>query len=564
MKEIKHLYTEDGARLNGEEYNIYPRPQLRRDSFFSLNGKWLLTYGKGEKININVPYPPESILSGVFKNMGKDPTLVYTRTFTLPKGFKKDRVILNFGAVDQICRVYVNGAYVGKNVGGYNHFSFDITSFLAEENTLTVKVSDCLSNKLLPYGKQRYKRGGMWYTPISGIWQSVWLESVPEEYVKSLRIETNENRAKIYFTGISSGELTLSTPKGKQKFQIEHGICSITVDSPRLWSPKDPYLYDFTVKAGQDRVESYLAFRTLEIKTIDTLPRLCLNGEPFFFHGVLDQGYFSDGIYTPANPRQYREDILKMKELGFNTLRKHIKVEPDWFYYECDRLGMIVFQDFVNNGSYSFLRDTAFPTVLPKKFPESLMGRSKQQKDLFTDSMQKTVKQLFNHPCVCYWTIFNEGWGQFDSDKMYELLRELDKTRFIDSTSGWFKKKLSDIESLHIYFKPVKIKESDKPIVLSEFGGYSYRVEGHIANERKNYGYKLYKTREELMEGIRTLYLEQIVPNIKKGLCGSILTQLSDVEDETNGIYTYDRRICKVDKAVMLEIAEQLAATNPK
>ena len=301
-----------------------------------------------------------------------------------------------------------------------------------------------------------------------------------------------------------------------------------------------------------------MAFRTLEVRTIGKYPRLCLNGEPYFFHGVLDQGYFSDGIYTPATPELYKNDILKMKELGFNTLRKHIKVEPDIFYYECDRLGMIVFQDFVNNGSYSFLRDTAIPTVLTKKFPEKLMLRTKKQKDGFIDGMRKTLRQLYNHPCVCYWTIFNEGWGQFDSDKMYEFLKETDESRFVDSTSGWFKKEKSDVESLHIYFKPVTLAQSDKPIVLSEFGGYSYKVENHVANEKKTYGYKLYNDKEEFQRGLYKLYMEQIVPNIKNGLCGAIYTQLSDVEDETNGLLTYDRRECKVEKKTMLEIAEKL------
>ena len=558
MKQINHLYTKRGKELTGAEYDSYPRPQLKRDSFLSLNGKWTLVLNDGQRLPINVPYPPESLLSGVFRDMGKDPHYTYTRSFTLPKGFKKDKVIINFGAVDQICKVYINDCYVGKNVGGYNHFSFDITKYLLEKNTITVRVWDRLSEKELPYGKQRYRRGGMWYTPISGIWQSVWLESVPCEYVKSLYIKATEKQAKIYFIGVDKGTLTLNTPDGDRTLSVDHGMCEIHLENPRLWSPEDPYLYYFTAKFGEDEISSYLAFRGLEVKRVGAFPRLCLNGKPYFFHGVLDQGYFSDGIYTPASPEEYSNDILKMKELGFNTLRKHIKIEPDIFYYECDRLGMIVFQDFVNNGSYSFLRDTALPTVLSKKFPESLMLRTKRQKDAFIEGVRKTLKQLFNHPCICYWTIFNEGWGQFDSDKMYDFVRETDPTRFIDSTSGWFKKEKSDVESLHVYFKPVKLEFSTKPIMLSEFGGYSYKVEGHCANEEKTYGYKLYKDRDEFQKGLVSLYKEQIIPAIKQGLCGAIYTQLSDVEDETNGLLTYDRQECKVDKAVMLKIAENL------
>ena len=558
MKEIKHLYTLRGEGLTGEEYNSYPRPQLKRNSFFSLNGKWTLITHDGQKAEITVPYPPESILSGVFKDMGKDPHYTYTRSFTLPKDFVKDRVIINFGAVDQICKVYINGNYVGKNVGGYNHFSFDITKYLLENNTVSVSVWDKLSEKEQPYGKQRYRRGGMWYTPISGIWQSVWLESVPNEYVKDLYIKTTDSHAKIIFTGVENGKITVKAPTGDMVVEVEHGICELDMENPRTWSPEDPYLYYFTAKFGEDEISSYLAFRSLEIKKVGDFPRLCLNGKPYFFHGVLDQGYFSDGIYTPASPEEYRDDILRMKELGFNTLRKHIKVEPDIFYYECDRLGMVVFQDFVNNGSYSFLRDTAVPTVLTKKFPEKLMMRTKRQKIAFIEGAKKTIRQLFSHPCVCYWTIFNEGWGQFDSDKMFDFVSEADHSRFIDSTSGWFKKKKSDVESLHVYFKPVKLSFSEKPIVLSEFGGYSYKVDNHCANEHKTYGYKLYKDRNEFQKGLVRLYEEEIIPAVDRGLCGSIYTQLSDVEDETNGLLTYGRRVCKVDREVMLKIAEKL------
>ena len=557
--EIKHLFTKQGEAFTGKEYDeYYPRPMLKRDSFFSLNGKWHLKYGDGQEIFINVPFAPESILSGVFKSFNKDVHLTYTKKFTLPKGFLKDRVIINFGAVDQICVVYLNGHKVGKNVGGYNSFSFDITDFLESENTLVVEVWDNLSNKALPYGKQDYKRGGMWYTPVSGIWQSVWLESVPKKYVKSIKVVTSLSGAKIYFTGIDTGTLKLTTPSGADTYEIDHGICDIKLNNPSLWSPDSPYLYYYTVKAGEDTVSSYFALRELSIKEINGSPRICLNGEPIFFHGVLDQGYFSDGIFTPASPTMYDEDIKAMKSLGFNTLRKHIKVEPEQFYYACDKLGMIVFQDMVNNGSYSFLRDTALPTVITKKIPLAPMIRSKQEKAYFYDGMKKTVKQLFNHPCICYWTIFNEGWGQFESEKAYDVLYSLDNTRIIDTTSGWFRGHKSQVESLHIYFKKVKIKKRNKPVILSEFGGYSYKVENHCANTKKTYGYKLFDNAEEFEKQLVSLYEEQIIPSIEKGLCGAIYTQLSDVEDETNGLLTYDRKKVKVNAEAMLKIAEKL------
>ena len=558
MKQIKHLLTKYGENLSGKEYDLYPRPSLVRDSFFSLNGVWDFIAGDSFNSEIIVPYPPESILSRVNKVFPDGTSLVYKKHFTLQNGFIKDRVILNFGAVDGVCSVYLNDSLLGLHLGGYDSFSFDVTDVIRHENVLRVEVLDSLKGHIYPYGKQRFKRGGMWYTPISGIWQSVWLESVPREYIKGIKVITKENYVKIKFDGVAMGECYVETPNGTRLFPITNGTCKITIDNPVYWSPESPYLYYFTAKCGKDEVKSYFALRTLEIKEIDGISRLCLNGEPYFFNGVLDQGYFSDGIYTPASPKEYENDILAMKRLGFNTLRKHIKVEPQEFYYQCDRLGMVVFQDMVNNGKYSFLRDTALPTVLTKKLPACFMKRTQAQKDTFIFSMEKTVNQLYNHPSVCYYTIFNEGWGQFEPDRMYFLLKELDSSRFIDSTSGWFKGKVSDVESLHIYFKKVKLKKSDKPIVLSEFGGYSYKENGHVANEKNTYGYKFFKENDKLENALVSLYENEVIPNIEKGLCGAIYTQLSDVEDETNGFLTYDRKVLKVNEERIRTVMEKV------
>ena len=557
MNKITHLLTAYGENLTAKEYDIYPRPSLVRDSFFSLNGEWELRIND-KKYNIRVPYPPESILSGVGRITSDKDVLVYKKIFSLYDGFIRGRVILHFGAIDSISSVYLNGKPLGVHAGGYDHFSFDITDYISKENTLTVEVRDELGKAVAPYGKQKYKRGGMWYTPVSGIWQGVWLESVPNEYIKSLKIDTGCDFANIYFEGVDSGVVTVKTQAKDTLFPIENGVCRIKIDEPVLWSPENPYLYYFTAESGKDKISSYFALRLLEIKEIDGVKRLCLNGKPYFFNAVLDQGYFSDGIYTPASPKEYENDILAMKRLGFNTLRKHIKVEPDEFYYQCDKLGMIVFQDFVNNGKYSFLRDTALPTVITKRFPLWFNGRSRMQREAFVRSMESALKQLYNHPCICLWTIFNEGWGQFDSDKMYLKLKELDQSRFIDTTSGWFKGKLSDVESEHVYFKAVKLKKSNKPILLSEFGGYSYKIDGHCANYKKTYGYKKFSNGKDFENALISLYENEIIPNIKNGLCGAVYTQLSDVEDETNGLLTYDRKICKVSPEKMREIAKKL------
>ena len=562
--QILHLLTEAGEALQKDPaaipWNIYPRPQMKRDSFLCLNGEWEVSVNDEAHRPIRVPFCPESVLSGLGIPSSDSVALSYRKTFTLPEGFHKGRVILHFGAVDAFTVIFLNGHRIGCHTGGYDSFSLDITPYIQAENLLKVDCLDSLDH-VLPYGKQRADRGGMWYTPVSGIWQTVWLESVPETYIKSLRIDTTADTATITAEGVTEGTLTVTTPDGDLSFPLIEGKATVTIPSPRLWSPDDPYLYEFTVEAGEDKVQSYFALRTLEIKTVDGIPRLCLNGAPVFLHALLDQGYWSDGIYTPAAPECYEQDILAMKALGFNTLRKHIKVEPEQFYYDCDRLGMLVMQDMVNNGHYSFLRDTALPTIGLKKLNDKHLHRDKATRKAFFDGMESTVNQLRNHPCIIYWTIFNEGWGQFDSQTAYERLKALDSTRFIDTASGWFKGADSDVDSEHIYFKPVKLKYSERPMVLSEFGGYSYKPEGHVFNPVNTYGYRFFKEQADFENALVRLYEEEIVPAVAKGLCGAVYTQVSDVEDETNGLLSYDRKVCKVASAPMKRIAERLYAS---
>ena len=560
MKQEKtiHLYTPEGEGLCGMPWEVYPRPQMVRDSFFCLNGEWAFSEGGGAWETIRVPFAPESLLSGICRDMGEHPRLVYRKRFARPEGFSDGRVLLHFGAVDQVAEVTLNGVYLGRHEGGYEAFFFDVTDALADDNLLEVKVEDNLPDHVLPWGKQRRDRGGMWYTPVSGIWQTVWMERVPEAYVRSLTIKTNALGAVITADGVSDGTVTVTTPEGEKPFALVGGRAEVTLDAPRMWSPEDPYLYRFALVAGEDRVDSYFAIRTLDIREVGGVPRLCLNGKPYFFHGLLDQGYYSDGIYTPATPDGYEKDILAMKALGFNTLRKHIKVEPQQFYYDCDRYGMVVFQDMVNNGDYSFFRDTALPTVGLKRLSDKWLHRDKATREAFVCGMEATVKQLYNHPSICYWTIFNEGWGQFDSENVYHALRALDDSRFIDTASGWFSGAASDVDSEHVYFKPVKLKHADKPMVLSEFGGYSYKPEGHVFNPYKTYGYRFFKEQRAFEDALVSLYENEIIPAVKKGLCATVYTQVSDVEDETNGLLSYDRRVTKVDPARMQALAEKI------
>ena len=565
--ETVDLYTPSGERLAADHdripWDVYPRPQLRRESFLCLNGWWDLAYGDKFPTDydktIRVPYCPESLLSGVHEVPPANHAIWYRRTFSLPEGFRKDRVLLHIGAADQIADVYINRCRVGEqHSGGYDPITVDITDYLAEENTLEVLVLDVLDTAVLPYGKQKYQRGGMWYTPVSGIWQTVWLESVPAEYVRELSVVVDEQGATIHVEGVSDGSVTVTTPDGEMECDLQNGVARVDLPNPRLWCPEDPYLYEYTITTATDTVQSYFAIRTLDTRVVEGVPRLCLNGKPVFFHAVLDQGYWSDGLFTPPLPTCYAWDVEKMQALGFNTLRKHIKVEAEQFYYDCDRLGMLVWQDMVNNGEYSFWRDTALPTIGIKKRNDKKLHRNKHARLAFEEAMETTVKQLKNHPCIVGWTIFNEGWGQFDSQRMYERLKELDPTRFIDTASGWFKGADSDVISEHVYFKPYRFKVGDKPVFLSEFGGYSYKPEGHVFNEKQTYGYRLFSDQTAYMDAVEELYRKEIIPAVSRGLCGAVYTQLSDVEDETNGLYSYDRRVCKVDEARMRALAEEL------
>ena len=562
-KQLVHLLTEAGEALQKDPtaipWNTYPRPQMKRESFYCLNGEWEIHIGDADAPqSIRVPFCPESLLSGAGMPPSDLFTADYRRTFILPEGFNKGRVLLHFGAVDSRANIFLNGERIGFHEGGYEAFSFDVTDYLGDENLLEIECWDNLKYHVLPYGKQRKDRGGMWYTPVSGIWQTVWLESVPETYVQSLRIDITADTAIITAEGVTDGTVTVTTPDGDLSFPFENGKATLTIPSPRLWSPDDPYLYEFTLEAGEDKVQSYFALRTLEIQQVNGIPRLCLNGSPVFLHALLDQGYWSDGIYTPASPACYEQDILAMKSLGFNTLRKHIKVESEQFYYDCDRLGMLVMQDMVNNGHYSFLRDTALPTIGIKRLSDKRLHRDKATREAFYDGMEATVNQLRNHPCIIYWTVFNEGWGQFDGNAAYERLRALDDTRFIDTASGWFKVTDTDVDSEHIYFKPVKLKYGEKPMVLSEFGGYSYKPEGHVFNPVNTYGYRFFKEQADFENALIALYENEIIPAVAGGLCGAVYTQVSDVEDETNGLLSYDRRVCKVAIAPMKRIAEEI------
>ena len=561
----RSLLTVWGEHLDPEQpLPEYPRPQLRRDSYLNLNGRWEYAFSisgvapRSWAGTIVVPFSPESALSGVGRQLRPGEYLHYRRTFTLPEGFRRDRVILHFGAVDQSCRVMVNDHIVGEHTGGYWPFSIDVTDhLLGGANRVHVVVTDPSDTAPGARGKQSLAPRDIWYTAQSGIWQTVWLESVPQAHITSLQMTP----------GLDHVDMIVNTSHPGDSCRIEisdHGAPVATADAapgqpvrvdiadPRLWSPEDPHLYDVRVTFGEDVVDSYVGLRTFGTDIdADGLPRLLLNGRPYFHAGVLDQGYWSDGLYTAPADEAMVHDITTMKDLGFTMLRKHIKIEPLRWYYHCDRLGMLVWQDMVNGG-LPYRRLACDPPRLPWRLRDDhyrLFGRADApQRREWIEQMVQTVGLLGNSTSIAVWVPFNEGWGQFDAARAAATLRRIDPSREVDHASGWHDQGAGDVRSLHVYTRGFTVpRRGDDPrvLALTEYGGYSTHVSGHSAGEQ-DFGYRHYPTTGALTRAFTQLHEEQIVPAVAHGLGASVYTQLSDVEGETNGLLTYDRRVLKI------------------
>lgn len=597
----------------------YPRPQMVRlkpsGKYEILNGWWKYAIVDSRRVpeqwegNILVPFSPETTLSFVERQLKPQEYLWYEREIWISDIPEHQRALLHFGAVDQNCEVFLNGKRIGRHSGGYLPFSLEITERLNQgSNILRVCVQDVSETSFFAVGKQKLERGGMFYTAQSGIWQTVWLEWVPVNYIERLWITPLYDESmvdiRILLNGPASDRQTglCSTAKERialklyepdihqeshmdgaccfchaghqviRELQVEmetvqldavHRECHVRLQIPekKSWTPETPWLYGICITTAEDHVAAYTAMRCFTIeKDQNEIPRLCLNHTPYFMNGVLDQGYWPESLMTPPSDEAMIADIVKMKQMGFRMLRKHCKIEPDRWYYHCDRLGMLVWQDMVNGGAeYNMMKLCYLPTLLPTLFGNrkdrgfrayKRTGRaSRKGRRIWKRETAETVNLLYNHPSIAAWVLFNEGWGQFKSGDAYQKVKAQDATRFVDPASGWFDQREGDMRSVHNYFRKLKVEKGSRPYVLSEYGGYAYRKKGHLWTERL-YGYGVYQTEEKLQTAYKKLQ-EQIQNLVEDGLCAAVYTQVSDIEEEVNGILTYDRAIWKLPPETM-------------
>ena len=560
--------------MNKQPLSEYPRPQFKRDSYICLNGYWEYAIRTIESIpdvfdgQILVPYSPETEKSGVNKIITPKDYLFYRLRYKIPQDFIKDKIILHFGAVDQIAELFINGKFVMKHVGGFLPFSCDIKPYL-EDNKLEIilRVQDTTNSSYHSSGKQSLNPGGIWYKPQSGIYMPVWMESVKLGYIEKIKItpDIDKNIVKLQFI---SDEKTAKVELNGEIYDVkanEENI--INIMWVKLWTPENPYLYNFKIYNNVDKVESYFAMRKISlIKNKKGQFVIALNNQEYFMKGVLDQGYYQDGLLTPNSDEDYINDINLIKSLGFNVSRKHIKIESLRWYYHCDRLGLLVWQDFVNgctkydfwlNQVPLFVRYKISDKKYNKFFRENEEGRKETYQE-FLD----TIDLLYNSPCIVLWTIFNEAWGQFDAKEIYEKLKEVDNTRLYDHASGWHDQGSSDVKSMHIYKWKVKVpskrKIKNRAYVCSECGAYILDKRLKEAKKKEGFIYLLFNNKEDFQKEYVRFITQEIIPAKRAGMSAFVYTQLSDVEEEMNGFVTYDRKEIKVDVDKIKEINDKI------
>ena len=550
----------------------YPRPMMTRKYWLNLNGLW--EYAIQERTasapeaydgQILVPFAVESALSGVGRQVGVDNRLWYRRTFNVPDDWRDQRVLLHFGAVDWETDVWVNGHHLGRHQGGYIPFSFDLTPALRSDGDqeIIVSVWDPSDAGFQARGKQIRNPHGIWYTPVTGIWQTVWLEPVPATSIHELKITPDVDNSQLLLEVDTVGDMN-----GLQYAVSVHGNgisktitttdnqLALPIESPRLWSPDDPFLYDLSVQlvAGDtivDTVDSYFGMRKIEMRKDENgINRLFLNNEVLFQYGPLDQGWWPDGLYTAPTDEALKYDLDITKKLGFNMLRKHVKVEPQRLYYWCDKIGLLVWQDMPNGDGH-----------IHGDMPD--LNRSPQSATQFEFEYRRMIEAFYNHPSIVMWVPFNEGWGQFDTARIVDWTKELDPTRLVNNASGWTDRNVGDVLDIHSYPGPaIAPLEDNRAVVLGEFGGLGLPLQGHTWQDEENWGYRSYEDAEALLQAYTNL-LVSLRPMIGQGLAAAVYTQTTDVEIEVNGLMTYDREVIKMNADTVAKLNNTLYLAPP-
>lgn len=553
----------------------YPRPIMERDKWQNLNGLWdyaILPMGQQEPQTFDgkilVPFAVESSLSGVQKELGKEKELWYRRTFTIPSDWKSKNVILHFGAVDWKAEVYLNNIKIGSHTGGYTPFCFDVTPFLTSGNQkLVVKVWDPTSDSSIPRGKQVTNPNGIWYTPVSGIWQTVWLEPVNNKHIVGItpiaNIDNNNLKVKVCTKNTESSDIVEVKLKDNNKvIASAKGVVGQTLDiaipNAKLWSPESPFLYDLDVtliERGKsvDKVSSYAAMRKVSKKRdANGIIRIQLNNKDIFHFGPLDQGWWPDGLYTAPTDEALKYDIVKTKDFGYNMIRKHVKVEPARWYTHCDRLGILVWQDMPNG-------DQGPHWDMHHYFDGKEITRSIESEQNFRKEWKEIMDYLMPYPSIAIWVPFNEAWGQFKTQEITEWTQYYDPSRLVNPASGGnHYLKVGDILDFHKYPSPeMMMYDNERITVIGEYGGIGMPLTDHLWQPDKNWGYVQFKSAKEVTDEY-VKYGRQLLNLVKSGISGGVYTQTTDVEGEVNGLITYDRKVIKVEEDRIRKINQEI------